>query len=70
MSIFEFNQEEYEKSVRDESREEGRKEGVQDINALNKWLFEQGRIEDVQKATTDEEFQKALFAEMELAQKG
>ncbi len=58
------------KEGRREGIKEGREEGMTDLNALYEWLFAQGRAEDVQKATTDQEFQKSLFAERELALRG
>ncbi len=70
MCITEYDEAATMQNFKNEGRIEGREEGMTDLNALYEWLFAQGRVEDVQKATTDQEFQKSLFAERELALRG
>ena len=56
-----WEREEGRKEGREEGRKEGRKEGQDEVVELYKWLFENGRAEDVQKATMDDEFRNKLF---------
>ncbi|MBR4667875.1 MAG: PD-(D/E)XK nuclease family transposase [Butyrivibrio sp.] len=46
-----------------------REEGEEKTNILYAWLFENGRAEDVQKATLDPQYRKALFEEYDKAHK-
>ena len=49
--------------ARSEGRNEGRSEGQDRIVELNKWLFSQGRAEDIQRYTDDPEYLDALLKE-------
>ncbi|MBR5422253.1 MAG: hypothetical protein IK115_14015 [Lachnospiraceae bacterium] len=49
---------------REEGRKEGRDEGREELNALNRWLIEYGRIEDMCRAAEDPAFQQELLEEM------
>ena len=42
---------------------EGHSSGLNNLNALNKRLLRDGRIEDLKRSVTDSEFQKKLFDE-------
>ena len=59
MLLEEFDAEKYEKTI----REEGREEGKQRANKLTLILIEQNRLEDLARAAEDAEFQNELFKE-------
>ena len=65
MFLEEFDAEKYERTIRDEGREEGR----EDINMLGAWLTESGRSNEFLKSLTDRALQKELFMEFELERK-
>ena len=69
MSILtEWDEEEYKRLLAEEERkygrEEGRKESRKQLNELNRWLIENGRIADLERSTTDPSFQEQLIEEM------
>ena len=47
-----------------EGRVEGIEEGIDNVNKLNSYLLEAGRIDDLKKATNDKAFQKKLIDEL------
>ena len=47
-------------------KEEGRREGKQEVNRLNQLLAEQNRTDDIIRSAQDEEYQKKLFAEFQI----
>ncbi len=47
-------------------KEEGRREGKQEVNCLNQLLAEQNRTEDIIRAAKDTEYQKKLFKEFQI----
>ena len=47
-------------------REEGREEGESRAAQLMRLLAEQGRLEDIKKASLDQEFRKQLLRELKL----
>lgn len=47
-------------------REEGREEGESRVAQLMGLLAEQGRLEDIKKASLDQEFRKQLLRELKL----
>ncbi len=59
----EYNEAKVMELFREDGRKEGREERTRDINALNTWLFDSGRVDDVRSAATDELFMKKLFEE-------
>ena len=59
MLLEEFDAEKYEKTI----REEGREEGQQRTNKLTRILIAQNRMKDLTKAAEDAEFQNELFKE-------
>lgn len=62
-SLYEYNQKSHMKYIRNEGREEGRKEGVNDTNAFYAWLLGNGRIQDAEKASNDENSYQRLYKE-------
>ena len=64
MSIFEFDQEEYEAAVREEERKEGIKEGEDSFGKMTKLLLAQDRSDDLLRATDDAAYRKELYAEL------
>lgn len=51
-------------------RKEARQEGKQEINQLNQYLAELNRIDDIIRASKDEEYQKKLLAEFHTFEAG
>ncbi len=47
-----------------EAREEGRNEGINDINALNHRLINDNRFDDLRRAATDIAYQSQLLKEL------
>ena len=47
-------------------KEEGRREGKQEMNRLIQLLAEQNRMEDIVLSAQDEEYQKKLFEEFQI----
>lgn len=45
---------------------QGVKQGAERINRLNYELIQQGRIDDVSRAATDQQFQEKLLKELKL----
>ncbi len=44
--------------------EKAEEKKAREINNLNKWLFNNGRVSDVEKAAKNPSYQKKLLAEM------
>ena len=67
MLLTEYNEAEVMELFKEDGRKEGRKEGrieeAYNINTLNTWLFELGRIEDVREAASDPNVMEALIKE-------
>ena len=59
----EYNEAEVMELFKEDGRKEGKKERTWDINTLNTWLFDLGRVDDVRKAASDETFMRVLFKE-------
>ncbi len=47
-----------------EAREEGREEGINDVNALNLRLISENRLDDLRRAATDTAYQTQLLNEL------
>lgn len=62
MLLEEFDVKKYERTI----REEGREEGIVLINKLNSILIEQNRIEDLKRAAEDPAYQEKLIKELGL----
>ena len=63
MCLFEYDQEKHLQQERDDSKEEGRKEGMDRVNRLVELLLSQGRQEDLKRSVTDREYQEKLMKE-------
>ena len=61
MLITEFNQELYEKTIRQEEREEGREEGADRLGQLYMLLAKEKRSDDIQRIMWDKDFRNKLF---------
>ena len=62
MLLTEFDEERYERTLRQDAYEDGR----EDVNKLNEILLSEGRIEDLRKSTTDKEYRRKLMKEFGL----
>lgn len=63
MCLFEYDQEKHLQQERDDSKEEGRREGMDRVNRLVELLLSQGRQEDLKRSVTDREYQEKLMKE-------
>ncbi len=52
------------KKGKEDGRVEGIEEGIDNVNKLNSYLLEAGRIDDLKKTTNDKAFQKKLIDEL------
>ena len=59
MLLTEFDEERYERTLRQDAYEDGR----EDVNKLNEILLSEGRIEDLRKSTINQEYQNQLMKE-------
>ena len=59
MLLTEFDEERYERTLRQDAYEDGR----EDVNKLNEILLSEGRIEDLRKSTVNQEYQNQLMKE-------
>ena len=62
MLLTEFDEERYERTIRQDAFEEGEKR----LNKLNEILLSEGRIEDLRKSTVNQEYQNQLMKEFGL----
>ena len=62
MLLTEFDEERYERTLRQDAYEDGR----EDVNKLNEILLSEGRIEDLRKSTVNQEYQNQLMKEFGL----
>ena len=63
MILTTYDKDLYEKTLKEDAREEGLEEGRADINQLNKYLLKAKRYNDLERATEDIEYQKKLLKE-------
>ena len=63
MILTTYDKDLYEKTLKEDAREEGRKEGMEYLNQLNKYLLKSKRYNDLERATEDIEYQKKLLKE-------
>lgn len=68
VSIYEYDEEKHLRQEREDSREEGKIEGAENVLKLTRLLIESGRFEDLQRATTDKAFCQKLFDEFHILQ--
>lgn len=66
MLLEEFDVDKYERSLREEGREEGTKQGVDRMARLIKILIQSDRLADLERASTDTEYRERLFREFDL----
>ena len=62
MLLTEFDEERYERTIRQDAFEEGEER----LNKLNKILLSEGRTEDILKAIDDKEYRRQLMKEFDL----
>ena len=63
MYLTEWDEEAYRTVLKQESWEDGKTEGRNDVNELNQCLLRDNRIDDLKRSTTDTEYQNSLMAE-------
>ena len=66
MLLTEFDEERYERTIRQDALEEGIEKGENRLNKLNKILLGEGRTEDILKAMDDKEYRRQLMKEFGL----
>ena len=74
MLLTEFDEERYERTLRQDALEEGIEKGIEKgievekkrLNKLNEILLSEGRIEDLRKSTVNQEYQNQLMKEFGL----
>ena len=64
--ITEYDEEAERKFLKNEGREEGRKQEAERMDKLVSELLKANRIDDLKKATSDSEFKSKLFREFNL----
>ena len=72
MILTTYDKDLYEKTLKEDAREEGgaegREEGMEYLNQLNKYLLKSKRYSDLERATEDIEYQKKLLKEFGIEQ--
>ena len=63
MILTTYDKDLYEKTLKEDAREEGLMEGMEYLNQLNKYLLKSKRYNDLERATEDIEYQKKLLKE-------
>ena len=66
MLLTEFDEERYERTLRQDALEDGIEKGENRLNKLNKILLGEGRTEDILKAMDDKEYRRQLMKEFGL----
>ena len=66
MLLTEFDEERYERTIRQDALEDGIEKGENRLNKLNKILLGEGRTEDILKAMDDKEYRRQLMKEFGL----
>ncbi|MDO4514433.1 MAG: hypothetical protein Q4B72_10400 [Lachnospiraceae bacterium] len=66
MLLTEFDEERYERTIRQDALEEGIEKGENRLNKVNKILLGEGRTEDILKAMDDKEYRRQLMKEFGL----
>ena len=66
MLLTEFDEERYERTLRQDALEDGIEKGENRLNQLNKILLGEGRTEDILKAMDDKEYRRQLMKEFGL----
>ena len=63
MILTTYDKDLYEKTLKEDAREEGRTEIIAELNQLTKYLLKAKRYSDLERATEDIEYQKKLLKE-------
>ena len=63
MILTTYDKDLYEKTLKEDAREEGRAEIIAELNQLTKCLLKAKRYSDLERATEDIEYQKKLLKE-------
>lgn len=63
VSILEYDEEKHIKSEREEWREIGRSEGMDNLSVLLKSLMDSGKTEELQRVLSDSEYREKLYRE-------
>ena len=63
MILTTYDKDLYEKTLKEDAREEGREEIIAELNQLTKYLLKAKRYSDLERATEDIEYQKKLLKE-------
>ena len=63
MILTTYDKDLYEKTLKEDAREEGRSEIIAELNQLTKYLLKAKRYNDLERATEDIEYQKKLLKE-------
>lgn len=66
MLLTDFDEKKYRKMLIRDSRAEGKSEATATLNELNKRLFEDGRLDDLNRSWNDLDFQEQLLKEYKL----
>ena len=64
MILTTYDKDLYEKTLKEDAREEGREEIRAELNQLTKYLLKSKRYNDLERATEDIEYQKKLLKEL------
>ncbi len=64
MILTTYDKDLYEKTLKEDAREEGRAEIIAELNQLTKCLLKAKRYSDLERATEDIEYQKKLLKEL------
>jgi len=64
MILTTYDKDLYEKTLKEDAREEGREEIIAELNQLTKYLLKAKRYSDLERATEDIEYQKKLLKEL------
>ena len=64
MILTTYDKDLYEKTLKEDAREEGRTEIIAELNQLTKYLLKAKRYSDLERATEDIEYQKKLLKEL------
>ena len=63
MILTTYDKDLYEKTLKEDAREEGRAEIIAELNQLTKYLLKAKRYNDLERAAKDIEYQKKLLKE-------
>ena len=64
MILTTYDKDLYDKTLKEDAREEGREEIRAELNQLTKYLLKSKRYNDLERATEDIEYQKKLLKEL------